>query len=225
MVTTISITGNKSIIETNFNPPLLLNGRHECGLFYFSSFNSIPNIKENNNRFMYGENGAEIEIPKGTYDLQSINEFLSKNIKNCELQLLPNNNTFKCSLFCTQMVDFKSENSLGKLLGFPKVALEANKWHESVNTVNILPVSVIKIDCDLVHGSYVNSAPSHIIYEFVPNVPPGHQLIEVPKNIIYFPLLKKYITSITIKIVDATGNLIDFGNENIQLGLHIRQSK
>lgn len=225
MSTTISITGNKSIIETNFNPPLIFDGSYECGLLYLSSFNSIPNINENNNLFSYGETDSEIKIPKGTYDLQDINDYLSKNIKNCELFLLPNNNTMKSSLFCTKNVNFHKKNSLGELLGFPKVKLEANKWHESVNPVNILPVSVIGVDYDLVTGSYINGSPSHIIYQFIPNVPPGYQFVEKPKNIIYFPIVKNYITSIRLKIVDIHGFPIDFGNKNIQLSHHIRQSK
>lgn len=225
MSTTISITGNKSLIETNFNPPLLLDGKYECGLLYFSTFNSIPNVNDNNNGFSYGENGSEIKIPKGTYDLHDINEYLSNKMKNCNLQILPNNNTLKCTLFCTQTVNFQSENSIGELLGFPKAKLEANKWHESINSINILPVSVIKIDCDLVLGSYNNSSPCHTIYEFIPNVPPGHQLVEIPKNIIYLPLVQRSITSITIKIIDNNGKPIDFRNENIQLGLHIRHTK
>lgn len=221
MCTTISITRNTSIIETNFNPPLFFDGRYEVGLLYFSSFNSIPNVNENNNIFCYDVNGTEIKIPKGTYDLQDINEYLSNKMK----ELLPNNNTLKCSLFCTQIVNFQSKNCLGELLGFPKVTLEANKWHESVNPVNILPVSVIKIECDLVQNSYTNDSPSHIIHQFVLNVPPGHQIVEIPKNIIYFPLVKKCITSISIKVIDINGSPIDFRNEIIQLGLHIRPSK
>ena len=117
------------------------------------------------------------------------------------------------------------ENSIGSLLGFSKTKLIANKWYESVNPVNILPVSVIRIECDLVLGSYINGLPSHIIHEFVPNIPPGHQYIEAPKNIIYFPINTKNISSITVKIVNEHGDYIDFRGENIQLRLHLRQSK
>lgn len=223
MSTTVVITGNKSNLETCLNPPLILDGRYECGLLFFSALNSIPNINEDNNIFSYSNKGMEVEIPKGTYDLQDINDYISKKIKNAKLLLQPNNNTLRISLFCSETVNFQIDNSLGSLLGFPKVQLEANKWHESVNPINIHSASVIGVDCDLINGSYINGTPTHIIYQFVPNVPSGYQFIENPKNIIYFPIIKKYISSIKVKIIDVQDHPLDFRDENIQVGLHIRR--
>lgn len=225
MSTTLTISGNESMLQTQYNPPLLLDcGSYECGLLYFSTFNSISNINKTNNVFVYGKDKI-IKIPPGTYDLQDIYEYLKKNVISCEIQIKSNNNTFTCSLFCTETVNFEVKNSIGPLLGFSKTKLESNKWHESVNPVNIIPVSVIRIECDLVQGSYTNSSPSHVIHEFALNVPPGHQINEVPKNIIYFPVKRNFISSITVRIVDLSGKLLDFRKENIQLCLHLRKAK
>lgn len=222
---TLSINGNKSELNTNYFPPLTLNKKYECGLLYFSALNSVPNINNENNVFMYGNEGKQIIIPCGLYDLQDINDYVKTRVQDCDIQIKANNNTLKCSIFCSQCINFEVKNSIAPLLGFPPVKLEANKWHESMNPVSILPLTVIRIECDLVQGSYINGSPSHIIYEFVPNVAPGYQFIEVPRNVIYFPLRKKIITSVSIKIVDSEGNLINFQNENIQLCLHLRESK
>lgn len=138
MSITVTISGNKSELDTFFQPPLYLSGQFECGLLYFSVLNSIPNARINN---------------------------------------------------------------------------------------NIIPV--IRIECDLVHGSYSNGLPTHIIHEFVSNTATGQQIIEIPRNPIYFPVNKNTITSISIKIVDQFGFCINFREEhkNIELRLHIRKIK
>lgn len=62
MTFTLSVSDTKSILTTNYSPALQLNGEYECGLLYFSTFNSIPNIDKRNNTLHYGQNGY-IEIP------------------------------------------------------------------------------------------------------------------------------------------------------------------
>lgn len=224
MSITLTITGHESVLQTEFNPPLILDDNYEGGLLYFSTFNTIPNINVNNNIFAYGKD-KQIKIPYGTYDLIDLHEYLKSELKNVQLQIKSNNNTLKCLLFCTEPIHFEVKNSIASILGFPHKILESNKWHESVDPVNIIPTSMIRIECDLVQGSYTNGLPSHIIHEFVLNVPPSHQIIEVPKNIIYFPITKKHISSIIVKILDLKGVPINFKNENIYLSLHLRKSK
>lgn len=225
MSLTLTIVGNKSIIESNYAPPLILEDEYECGLIYFSAFNSIPNVGYSNNVFEYGDHKERINIPPGSYDLQDLYEYLKERVKNCELQIKSNINTMTCSLYCSETINFDLDNSIGPLLGFPREKLKANKWHESTVPVNILPISVIRIECNLVQGSYTNGSPTHIIYEFVPNVPASHRFIETPCNVIYFPVKQKVISSITIKILDLEGNLINFRGETIALCLHLKKSK
>lgn len=225
MSITLSITGHKSLLESYYHPPLSIGDKYECGLLYFSSINSVPNINASNNTFSYGEEGRQLQIPCGIYDLYDIGNYLESNLADCEIKIEPNNNTLKCLLFCSKTVHFDINNSIGQLLGFRRTKLEANKWHESETPVNILPLSLIRVECDLIHGAYTNGSASHIIHEFVPNVPPGHQYIEVPRNIIYFPINKSNISSITIRIINERGHLIDFKEENIQLRLHLRRAR
>lgn len=222
MSLTLTIAGNKSILQSEFTSPLMLDGNYECGLLFFSTFNSIPNIHESNNVFAYGNNDV-IKIPNGIYDLSALNEYIKSKMENCNIMIHPNNNTLKCSLFCTKPIDFRVKNSIGAMLGFSSTILEANKWHDSTHPVNIIPASVIRVECDLIQGSFTNGSPTHIIHEFVLNIPSGYQVIEVPKNVIYFPIKNKYISSVTLKILDLEGNLINFNNEKIQLRLHLRK--
>lgn len=223
MTVAITIVGQKSLLESNFHPSLNLDEKYECGLLYFSATNSVTNINSTNNIFCYGDEGKELQIPFGAYDLLDIERYLARNLNDCTIELIPNNNTLKCSIFCSKTIHFEKENSIGRLLGFGKAKLEANKWHDSESLVNILSLSVIRIECDLIQGSYHNGLPTHTIYEFIPNVPPGHRYIEVPSNIIYYPINRLNISSVSIKIVDDCGKLIDFRKEHLQLRLHLRK--
>lgn len=224
MSITLTITGNKPFLESQFQPPLTLWEKCECGLLYFSALNSIPNVTACNNIFTYGDDNKQLQVPFGTYDLYDIAEYLETNISDCEIKIKPNNNTLKCHFYCSQSVNFNVNNSIGQLLGFQNVKLEANKWYESITPVSILPLSVIRIECDLVQGTYNNGSPSHIIHEFVPDVSPGHRYIEKPQNIIYLPVNKYCISSLSVKILDENGNYVDFRGESIQLRLHLRKA-
>lgn len=220
---TVSITGRDAYSTTNYSPTLELSGEYECGLLYFSTFNSIPNIDERNNKFYYG-NGGVIKIPEGSYELQDICDYLQCNIKNATLKLTANNNTLKTCIFCSEDVYFDKTDSIGKILGFGFETVKANIKTESRYPVNILPTTIVRIECDVVSGSFVNGKASHIIYEFVPNVPPGYRIIEIPKNLIYFPVNQSSITAINIRLLDGENKQINLRGEEVQLYLHFRKN-
>lgn len=217
---TVSITGNESVLTTNYTPPLQLDLDYECGLLYFSTYNSIPNIDNRNNKFYYGDDC--IEIPEGSYELEDINEFLNSNVKDCNFKLTCNNNTLSTKIFCSKDINFEKSDSIGRILGFQKEVLKSNIFHESREPITIVPTTVIRVECDIVSGSFVNGKPSHIIYEFAPNVPPGYRIIEIPRNIIYFPVNHKSISTISIRVLDAKNNLVNLRKEEIQLYLHLK---
>lgn len=219
---TLSITGLTSMLTTNYSPPLQLEGEYECGLLYFSTFNSIPNIDSRNNSFCYGNNEF-IEIPEGSYELEDIGDYLKDNVKDCTFKLTCNNNTLKTKILCTKDIHFEKNNSVAKTLGFGNEILKANIINCSQFPVSILSTTVIRIECDIVSGSFVNGKPSHIVHEFVPNVPPGYRIIEVPKNVIYFPVNQDTISSINVRILDANNQLVNLRGEDIQLYFHIKK--
>lgn len=222
MAFTLSVTGHDSVLTTNYSPPLELNGEYECALLYFSTFNSIPNVDGNNNKFYYGDNEM-IEIPVGSYELEDIHDFLCLNVKNCTFKLIPNNNTLKAKLYCSEDIHFEKEKSFGDLLGFGRETLKANILHESRFPVSILPTTIVRVECDIISGSFVNGKPRHIIYEFVPNVPPGYRIVEIPENLIYFPVNQNSISEINIKVLDSKDNPVNLRGEEIQLYLHLKK--
>lgn len=223
MAFTLSITGYTPVLSTNYSPPLELNTEYECALLHFSTFNSIPNIDKRNNKFYYDEIEV-IEIPEGSYELQDLIDYLQNNIKNCVLSLISSNNTLKVKLLCSKDINFEKENSCRNLFGFGKETLKANILHESHFPVSILPTTLVRIECDIVSGSFVNGEPRHIIYEFAPNVPPGYRIVEIPKNLIYFPVNQQSISEINIKLLDGENNLVNLRGEEVQLYLHLRKN-
>lgn len=219
---TLSITGTSSTLITNHSPALQLDGEYECGLLYLSTFNSIPNIDNRNNRFYYGNN-EEIKIPEGSYELQDIDDFLKTHIQGCTFNLTCNNNTLKTSILCSKNVYFDKTNSIGKLLGYGNETIQANILTESPFPVSILSTTIVRVECDIICGSFVNGKPSHIIHEFVPNVPPGYRVIETPRNVIYFPVMQNTLSSLKIRILDINDNLVNLRGEEIQIYLHLRR--
>lgn len=219
---TLSITGRESALSTHYSPALQLDGEYECGLVFFSTFNSIPNVDKNNNRFYYGDNEV-IEIPEGSYELLDISDYLQSRLTDCTFKLICNNNTLSTQIFCSKDIHFEKVGSIGKALGFRNEVLKANILHESVFPVSILSTTLVRIECDIVSGSYINGQPSHIIYEFAPSVPPGYRIIEIPKNLIYFPVNQDTVSEINIRVLDSNNNLVNLRQEELQLYLHLRR--
>jgi len=86
-----------------------------------------------------------------------------------------NFNTLKAVLTLTNnyQVDFTLANSIRHVLDF-KSAIYTADYQESEDVVNIMNISSIPVNVDIVTGSYVNGTMQPVIYSFFPNVPPGH---------------------------------------------------
>lgn len=169
-----------------------------------------------------------IKIPTGSYELEHLSEYLQKRlkVKGAKLVLQANKNTLQCELFCNQPIDFSRPNTVAPLLGFKSnQVLAAYQPHESQLPANILKVNVIRVQCNIITGSYLNNQASHSIHEFSPKVPPGYKIIEVPQNVIYFPITVKNIQRIDLTLVDQHNQLINFRGETITIRLHIKKRK
>lgn len=169
---------------------------------------------------------TSIQIPIGSYEVKDLYKYLKKVLlgRKVELMLEANKNTLRCEIMCSQPIDFTKPNTIGPLLGFRhEQILKKNKVHVSELPADILKVNVIRIECSIIHGSYLNNQPSHTIHEFSPRVPPGYKIVEVPQNVIYFPVTVKNIQNISLTIVDQQNRLINFRGETITIRLHIKK--
>lgn len=222
MALTLTLVGNTSTLAAEYFPPLELAGDYVCGLVDFQTYNSIPNIDERNNLFHYGD-GKVIAIPTGSYEIDDISNYLQKELGS-SLILKANNNTLKCEIKGLFNINFEKERSIGSLLGFTKRTLQPNIVHVSDIPVNIIKVNTIRIECNIIDGSYINNTKVHTLHEFAPTVGPGYKIVEVPKNVIYLPVKVKRITTITLKLLDQDGDIINFRSENITVRLHLKNA-
>lgn len=219
------LSGTGSVITCDFFPSLdLSQGEWEIGLIDLTTYNSIPNIEEGvNDMFYYGD--SAIRIPTGSYEIDDLENYIKKSIGDgVTLSLKPNNNTLKTEIKCTESIHFEKPRSICKLLGFESRVYEANKTHVSEMEVNIIKVNVVRVECNIVRGSYDNGRESHVIHEFYPSVGPGFKIIEIPSTVIYLPVNVQRVSSITVKLKDQNGDLVNLREETLSLRLHLRRS-
>lgn len=223
MSLTLTLSGNSSILTAEYFPPIEINKNYICGLIDFQTYNSVPNVDERNNLFYIDD--EMIKIPTGSYEIDNIAEYINECLKKrskSPILLRANNNTLKCEIKSNQKIFFDKPNSIGSLLGFSKQELVPNILHESDLPVNIIKVNVIRVECNIVTGSFMNNIPVHTLHEFSLNVSPGYKIIEVPSNVIYLPVNVGKISSLTLRLVDQDGDLINFRKETITIRLHLK---
>lgn len=243
----LSFTGRSSILEATYHPPIdIEDSEFEVGLVLLETYNSVPNVYEKNNKFYYDD--KVIEIPKGSYELHDIAEYIEKTLQERELhkeksvevernkreilftkkkilQLTANRNTLSIELKCNKYnINFDKSNNIGQLLGFTGIK-EAKKLHLSTELVSIFETNTIEVLCNISGGSWNNGKKSHSIFEFGLNVDPGYKISIAPSTIIYLPVLARNINNVTLKLVDQEGNLADFRGELITIRLHLRKCR
>lgn len=221
----LNFSGNSTTLYANYFPPIELNTPYECGLISLYTYNSIPNITAKNNTFHVGN--KSITLPSGSYEIDDIAAYIEKELEQSQnpkitAMIRANTNTLTTEIEASEEIHFDKENSIGSLLGFSKKKIPKNKLVSSDLPVKINTVNSIRVECNLVVGTYMNNTPVHTIHEFAPDVPPGYKINEIPKNIIYLPVNAKTISSVAVRLVDQDGNLIDFRDETITIRLHLR---
>lgn len=230
---TLTLTERSSRLRTTFHPEIELDDRYSysCCLLDLYTYNSIPNIHERNNKFYFSINELEptqvITIPKGSYELSEIGEFLRTELQKYERLMVftANEKTMRFSIECQILIDFSPADSIGSVLGFDKKIVNATFGVESDFLVNIQNINSIRIDCDLTTGSYHNGRGTHTIYEFSPSTEPGYRILEQPKHLIYLPVVRYRINEINISIIDQDGHFVDFRGEQITCRIHIKRDQ
>lgn len=220
-----SLNGRGSYLTKDYFPPVdVSEGEWEIGLIDLMTFHSIPNIETGvNDKFYHGE-GKVVTVAEGAYEIEDLETTLKAAVgKDVELELKPNNNTLKANIKCSEQIDFTKDGTFASLLGFDSKILAPGVKHVSDRPVNIMKVDVIRVECNIVRGSFNNGTEGHVIHEFYPNVGPGYKIVEVPNTIIYLPVNVKRINNVTICLKDQNGERINLRNESISIRLHIRE--
>lgn len=241
---TLILSSNTTDFTTSFSNPIQLNqnNQYEAALLSIDTYNSIPNITDTNNKFMYsndkGITWKTLTLSKGSYELQAINDEIQRQMiingdydseKN-EYYIIISANTSELKSIInitneSYLVAFR-ENSIGPILGFPSpFSLIGYGYNKSQEIVNITKVNLVLINTDIISGSYVNGNQSPVIYSFNPNkVSPGYKLDERPNpKLIYYPVNSLSINSIRIWLTDQNNNPIDLRGETVTVTVHLRE--
>lgn len=208
----LTLQGRSSTLEQHID--LELPGQWSVGVLSFHSYNSIPNVT---NAFIKVD-GVNISIPTGSYEISSIESLVTDVIKDFELK--GNRNTLHTQLKCSKEVELSP--GLAKMLGFKETVFPPNILHVSDNTVDILPVSSLRLNLNIADGAYINNKRTHVIYEFSIQSPPGYQIIETPPTVVYHPINRRILRDIELLILDQNGKPVDFRSELVTVRLHLK---
>lgn len=251
---TVAFSGTESVLRADFFPEITLdaNARYCCGLLDFTSYNSIPNIsattKNNEFKFKYvakekkkDSKGKEVTVdvskektialPTGAYEVDDILKYLKQELATISINLTHEISvaTSKVRLSFDQQIEWISGSVLD-VIGFRRVGATARtfkgrigQWSDDI--VRITNTDIIRVECDIVSGSYINGKHCHTIHQFSNcKVRPGYKFIEVPQHIIYLPIKERQqLRTIQISIVNQDGDLIDFRGEQISCRIHIKK--
>ncbi|KAL4083780.1 hypothetical protein QTP88_029096 [Uroleucon formosanum] len=225
---TLSLTGNATILFVNYFPPINLYEDSEIALLCLQSFNSFPNINENNNKFSIqvfdNENNITpmmcfITLEEGCYEIEDIKKrvkkqndvYNSKNFTDLTFDITVDSNDYKRSTIkCNGILHFEIPYSIAPVFGFEKRVYKP--YFETLRlekAVNLNTINSIKVMCNIARGAFSNHLQSHSIYEFFPSERTGSKVIQSPPNLIYYKLNKTDIDSITVQLVDQDHNPID----------------
>jgi len=192
---TITLSGNTCDFNTLFPQPIILNQNkeYEAAFLSLETYNSIPNITDKNNKFVYsvdnGVNWKTITLEKDAYEIAQINaEIHRQMIINNDYDI--KNNLFFINISHSRLsavveitnpnykVNFDVENSIETTLGFEREILSVG-YNKSSRIVDIMNVNSILVNVDFIHGSYVNGERRQAIHSFFPNVGPGYKIREI----------------------------------------------
>lgn len=242
MSITLKLSSDVPILHARYFPPIVLERDSELSLLSLVCWHSIKNVDETNNCFYY-DNDKMIKIPVGCYEITDINKYLQREMKSKlsapltddeklmgdqAVLLEGNRHTLHSEITCRYPINFMRyeknvfKNNIGTLLGFEDVITKPFEKCTSNKPVNILKVQVIRVSCNIASNSYDQDQPSHVIYEFFPNVAPGFKVVENPRQLIYHKLNTRVISEIEVRFTDQSDQLLNFRGEVIHLRLHIR---
>lgn len=220
---------NPSNFDYIFNTPLRLEGKWQCGIVNFFTFNTVRNIKASygNNKFKYsfGATNRTITILDGRYSLEDLNKTLREemyalgdfaldvndepvypislkgNYQAGVVVLVGNGN-----LGSDITVDFTSADTvnLGKWLGFTTdieiTDGSTNARFYSDATPDVnLGRTAYFLRMDCIEHSYISGKQDDVILILQPNASSSAVLQPDIKNIIYYPLNKLTVSNIKVR--------------------------
>lgn len=89
----------------------------------------------------------------------------------------------------------------------------------------LIKLGVIRIECDIISGSYINGGRNQVIHQFATCTSHvnGQTFVEFPKNLNYLPVKTKNLRSIQISILDHNGKPVNITSDEIICRINIKR--
>jgi len=240
MYFTIDSTGKVADDFTiQFRPAVELNEEDNGKSWYIALYSmkyvySMRNIDSsfNNHTFEYYNGSAwkTVTIPGGAYGVSDINSYFQQVMKNngdyttsngedvFYASITANNNTqrVKITLSNSYQIRFTNGSSFRLLIG-----ADATTYNSTVD-LTTLPqinrgITSFNIHLDMIEGNMYNGAPSTILFNFIPDVPPGYVTEIKPIKHLWMKINKPILRSMNIRFTDQNNTPISFFGEPVTL--------
>ena len=225
----IFASGRGSNITTTFKNPIILPEEHDysIALCSLNTWYSWPNIDVHNNTFIFFDRIAwkTVHLPTGTYDLIDINNKIQELLPTQDtIVLYGDESTLKAVITIAPgyKVKFPETGGLSKLLGFVPKTLEHGTF-QGDGIVEITSVNTILVQTDLVDCSYVRGKRESIIYSFTISNEPGTRINLEPKNLLYYPIAFKQITSFNVTLLDQDLKPLNLREEALSVYFDLKE--
>ena len=229
---TLVVSDSSANIQTTFNPPLYLqaDSNYELAIVNLETYYSFANIREgDNNSFKWSVDGGKTwtihHVPTGCYELKAINAEIIRTRGNSDIAILPNVNTLQCALTVVGAkckVNFNVPNFLASVLGFERSIYGVGR-HACKPLVNIMSVNSILAHRNIIHYSYMRGTQAPVSYNFFPNDAHGQNILEASHTLIYLPVTVYVISTLSVRLTDQQGKLLDLRGEKLSIRFHLRE--
>lgn len=229
--TVVSLSGKSPSLSTDLHPEIELDERFEysCCLLDFSIYNiSLNYTFAEKNSFDYisevGES-RKVTIHKHEYNLPYIMSEVEQNLtKNGgKTQISFDKYKMKFRIQSSAEINLRTDTSIAEIIGYEPQKIEKNTIAEAENSVGQFDVETIRVNCDLVDGSFHDGIRTHALHEFHPKPVSNYKMFEQPQHLIYLPVIRQRINNINVTVTDQDGKLLNLKGGEIHCRLNIKR--
>ena len=225
----IEVIGTSSVFIYRFNTPL--TNVRKIAFLTFKAVNLIPNVDEKKNRFKLkdpNKDGGEWtvhELAPGSFLRSDLSRNFHK-ITKVKIHATASHGRLWFRVPRGIFLDFDVANSLADVIGADKKIIGSDNEdveYHCPHEPNLVPYQIIHIHCNMVQGSILNGANTHIIHSFYPHeVKPSQKIYEDKERATMRNVcLTGDINQIEIKVTDEKMRPLDFRGKEIFIKFRI----
>jgi hypothetical protein len=229
---------NPSNFQVNFPQPIDLGSlQWEVALYRFDGWLTQVNLEAKTLRWS-DDNGSSyytIVVSNGNYTVDDVQTLLAEDQlakgaygthpvtgeRVYGITLSPNYNTNRVDIIIDNSVgggtytfDLTHAENMAAFLGFDEIVVSSTASGTHIADVTAGADNWV-IRTDLHANAYSNGRVSNDIYAFAPIGPPSIQLIVTPIHLKWYQVNKRVISSMTVKLTDQSGTIIDLNGEDV----------